>query len=145
MPDHPPELTDDIDLSDSPVVSRLTVARLFNLGNYEHERIEIEVRPRGSHFSSPLQTLGEVRAALAACRPVEEPWNLDRARSFAAGHIPVWNGVGDEPEGDWVSPTQSEELLAVLKEYEAKVVVQRLAIETLRRMGDVEITGGQTH
>ena len=123
-----------------PTVSKITVARLFNCGNYEHERIEIEVRPEdGAAFEDPLQTLDEVRAAVGACAPVKEPYGLDRARQFAAGQIPTWNGEGEEPECDWVSPENGAQLLEMIQKHEAEVVAQRLALESLRRMGTVNI------
>lgn len=126
----------------NPTVSKITVARLFNRGNYEHERIEIEVRPSdGAAFPDPLETLDEVRAAVGACAPVKEPWNLDRARQVAAGQILTWNGEGEEPECDWVSPENAAQLLEVIQKYEADVAAQRRAMEALRRMGTVNTRG----
>lgn len=56
-------------------VTRLTVARLYNLGNYEHIRYEITAEiPRGG---SPKQTLMDTLRILACLKPVKKPYDLE--------------------------------------------------------------------
>lgn len=73
--------------SNAPTVTALTVARLHNLGNYEHVRYEVTVAlPEGA---KPSEVLADVTAIMADLRPSRESqWDVDRARTLLAGAEP---------------------------------------------------------
>lgn len=63
-------------------ITRLTVARLYNLGNYEHVRYEITAEvPRGG---SAKQTLLDTVGILRGLKPLKTPYNLTTAQEVLA-------------------------------------------------------------
>ena len=61
-------------------VSKITVARLFNLGNYEHIRYEITADvPKGG---SPKQTLMDALRIVALLKPIPKPYELESYREL---------------------------------------------------------------
>jgi hypothetical protein len=71
----------------APIVTALTVARLHNLGNYEHVRYEVTVAlPDGA---KPSEVLSDVTEILADLRPSKQSqWDIGRARTLLAGAEP---------------------------------------------------------
>ena len=71
-------------------VSKITVGRLHNLGNYEHVRYEIAVDiPEGA---SATQTLGNVERVLAGLdpKPPVSDYDLQRAVAALAKPVDTW-------------------------------------------------------
>ena len=65
-------------------VTRITIARLFNLGSYEHIRYEVTVEvPEGRSASSALIGLETVLSRLSPKRPVGTPSTSELATAFA--------------------------------------------------------------
>lgn len=138
--------------SGDAVVTKLTVARLFNLGNYEHERIEVTVEARGmeahdgSHIpdsiSSPEIVLAELRHAVECCKPVEKEWEVVHAESIESGNTIVWDGQGDEPMSNYVSSEVARDCLSALATYRAKVQQRNEGFLRLRSLGQVSVNGG---
>lgn len=76
MPEDKP-MTVNVALN-APVLSRITIARLYNLGNYEHLRYELTLDvPPGE---DPLSVLHAGHAAIEALRPIPVPDNVTWAR-----------------------------------------------------------------
>lgn len=66
------ETTEPPTVQAKPRISRMTVGRLHNLGNYEHIRYEISVElPEGVN---PAKTLAEVETILNNLEP-KQPWS----------------------------------------------------------------------
>lgn len=67
-----------------PRVSRLTVSRLYNMGNYEHTRYEVSVEvPEGADASEAMRRLKDI---LWSLRPVKtgDTYSMLRAREALA-------------------------------------------------------------
>ncbi len=72
----------------SPVVTALTVARLHNLGNYEHVRYDVTVAIPAD--ASPGDVLTDVTAMLDDLRPNKtSPYELKHARDILAQPVPA--------------------------------------------------------
>lgn len=68
------------------LITEITVKRLFNLGDYEHESIEVKVqRPNG--IENPVGTLQNVRVALNACKAVEKGYMEETGIGIEVGTI----------------------------------------------------------
>ena len=134
----------------SAVVCKLTVARLFNLGNYEHERIEVEVRGRGyelrdgtpveSAIENPAEVLTELRELLEKAKPVEMNWDAERGFEIDRGELKI----DDSPEAPagTVGSGEAEVMLEALKAWRVAVSDQKAAIARLNELGTVRIEGG---
>lgn len=80
-------------------VSRITVARLHNLGNYEHVRYEIAVEiPDGTSASKVLSDVERVLAGLDPKPPVDD-YDLRRATEALKRPVEEWEDWerGNEP------------------------------------------------
>lgn len=90
------------DLFPGPRISRVTIGRLHNLGNYEHVRFEVTVElPAGT---SPASVIGELERTLDELdpKPPVDYWTLDRAR-MVLSEPPVTastRGDDDPPFGE---------------------------------------------
>ena len=134
----------------SAVVYRLTVARLFNLGNYEHERIEVEVRGRGyelrdgtpveSAIENPAAVLTELRELLEKAKPVEMNWDAERGFKIDRGELKI-DDSADAPPGT-VTSGEAEAMLEALKAWRVAVADQKAAIARLNELGTVRNAGG---
>ncbi len=130
------------------VVYKLTVARLFNLGNYEHERIEVEVRGRGYELSdgtpvesaieNPSKVLAELRELLEKAKPVDMSYGAEIGEEIERGIIQV------RLEGDLegVEKENADVYAEELAAYRSKVDAQKAAIARLNELGTVRIEGG---
>ena len=116
---------------------------MFNLGNYEHESIEITVRPAGLEledgsesegiFENPFETLAEVRSVLEACKPVEMPW--DAQKGLELEKFPL-------VEGDPLAPTpeEAERYRQALAEYKSAMAARGERIRRLNKLGEVVVS-----
>ena len=123
-----------------PTVREIVVRRLFNLGNYEHESIELKVRPAGMEledgsvsdgiFENPVETLAEIRAAIEACKPVEMPWVAQRGLEL------------EKSEPDYLSPTPEEDAacLQALADYRSAMAARGERIRRLNKLGEVVVS-----
>lgn len=126
----------------SAVVYKLTVARLFNLGNYEHERIEVEVRARGlemydgtlveSAIENPAAVLTELRELLEKAKPVEMTYGAELGEKIERGILKA------DSLDEFNAATYADELAA----YRSKLESQKAAIARLNKLGTVRIKGG---
>ena len=67
-----------------PRVSRLTLSRLHNLGNYEHVRYEITVEvPEGASAAGTFRRLEQLLNELEP-KPTHDAWEIKRARETLA-------------------------------------------------------------
>lgn len=133
----------------SAVVYKLTVARLFNLGNYEHERIEVEVRGRGyelhdgtpveSAIENPAQVVTELRELLEKAKPVEMNWDAQQGFRIDRGELKIDDSL--EAAGA-VGSGEAEAMLEALKKWRIAVAEQKAAIARLNELGTVRIAGG---
>jgi len=93
----------------TPRVSKITAARLHNLGNYEHVRYEITVEiPEGASASAAMADLENILGDLDPKQPVQD-WNLNNARDALAkpaselsehelGNIPAYRATVEKYE-----------------------------------------------
>ena len=139
--------------SGDAVVTKLTVARLFNLGNYEHERIEVTVEARGmeardgSHIpdsiTNPDIVLAELRLALECCKPVKKAWEVTQAERIERGELSVWNGEGEEPTTEYVRTPIANAYREALKAYTEECDKRSASVHRLRSIGQaVTVKGG---
>lgn len=126
-----------------PTVRKIVVRRLFSLGNYEHESIELTVRPAGMEledgsesegiFENPAETLAEVRAALEACKPVEMPWDAENGLELEK--FPIVEGDPLSPE-----PDEAERYLQALADYRSEELRRAEALRRLNKLGEVVVS-----
>lgn len=136
----------------SPVITKLKVARLYNTGNYEHERIEITIEAVGyelqdgshvqCHIERPGDLLGEVRSLMDTLKPEEIPIAVQFVEDVQCGRTRV--RTDSEP---WDGDSCTEEEFAVYqKEAEAWRERRSLhcrALARLNELGAVEIGGAK--
>ena len=68
-----------LSFANGPRISRATIARLHNRGNYEHSRYEVTVEiPPGVDAGSVLRELDQMLEDIEPCSPVSM-WDLRRA------------------------------------------------------------------
>lgn len=134
----------------TPAVRRITVARLFNLGNYEHERIEVEVKAigyettDGEHvecpIANPAQVLTELRELLEKAKPVEMLWDAQMGFRIDRGEVKIDDsGTAD---GETVGSQSAQHYLNALQAYRTAVGEQKAAIARLNELGTVRTEGG---
>lgn len=74
-----------------PRVSRISIGRLKNLGNYEHIRYEVTVEiPEGVDATATLKTVETALNLMA--KPAPDAWRLKHAKDALA-----------KPRGEWTS------------------------------------------
>ena len=111
-------------------VSRITVGRLHNLGNYEHVRYEIAVDvPEGA---SAMQTLSNVERVLAGLdpKPAVSEYDLQRASAALAKPVEDWS--------DWERDNVTAYRNYIAKN-EAWRAEQKLAREALDDIGGTSV------
>lgn len=133
-----------------PVVTSLTVSRLFNLGNYQHERIEVTVKACGYETSDgikveclihdPVLVLENIRATLAACEPIEKEWSVIMGERIKRGEVIVWDGQGDNPGREYVGSDIAKEHLQELEKYETREAARKQRLQLLNNLGTVTLS-----
>lgn len=134
----------------NPVVTSLTVSRLFNLGNYQHERIEVTVKacryePASCtqvecHIDNPVNVLENIRTTLAACGPIEKEWAANMGERIKRGEVIVWDGQGDHPGREYVGSDMAKEHLQELEKYEALEAARKQRLQLLNNLGTVTLS-----
>ncbi len=108
-------------------LTKITMARLYNLGHYEHVRFELSAEvPKGG---SAKQTFLDLGAILARLRPIEKPYNYERAKE-ALKKLPE---ELNEVEKGWAKE---------FSEYNAAKALRLEAIEKLDALGGSIKRGG---
>lgn len=71
---------------DAPFITRVTIGRLHNLGNYEHVRYEITVDVPADKSADPLKVIADLDALLAGMepKPPTGAWEITYARNVMA-------------------------------------------------------------
>lgn len=111
-------------------VSKITVGRLHNLGNYEHVRYEIAVDvPEGA---SATQTLSNVERVLGGLDPKPPVSDYDLERSYAALKKPL------EEWEEWEKGNR-ETYVNYIERNKAWQAEQKLAREALDDIGGTRI------
>lgn len=99
-----------------PRISRITLGRLHNLGNYEHVRYEVTVElPPGTSPASVARELEDTLNALEPRQPVSD-YELREAMKLLAKPEPTLQPDGDDDDS-WDGPKQK--LQRVLGERES--------------------------
>lgn len=112
-------------------VKTITIAALYNTGNYEHVRYELTVEvPNGVNAKDALL---DTTAILAALRPIKQPWNYDSIKARLAKH------PDQLTEAEKAS---REDDLKVIAEFETARVIRAQAIEKLDQLGGRSKRGG---
>lgn len=133
-----------------PVVRRITVARLFNLVNYDHERIEVEVQAIGyeehdgthveCHIENPAKVLTELRELLEKAKTVEMSWDAHMGFRIDRGEVKIDDS--GTAEGETVGSQSAQHYLNALQAYRLAVGKQIDAIARLNELGTVRTEGG---
>ena len=115
--------------------SRITVGRLYNLGNYEHVRYELTVDvPAGNRASIALRNTVRVLAA-ANPKPPVSIHEVARAKSQLDDPQQWHKGVSPKKERQRMIREMIKEALAKVKLYETWQKQRAKAMELLDRMG----------
>lgn len=133
-----------------PVVTSLTVSRLFNLGNYQHERIEVTVKANGyelndgttveCHIENPVLVLENLRSTIAACGPIEKEWSATMGERIKRGEVVIWDGQGDHPGMEYVGSESAREYLYELEKYETLEAARKHRLQLLNNLGTVTVS-----
>lgn len=132
--------------SDYPVVTKITVARLFNLGNYEHERVEVTVCARGIEgemtpcpIKQPGSVLIELQRLLEQAAPVSM---TERAIAGKKLETCKLNVRPDDAPWDDDSVTQTEAIACAkaLEQYRIACTMRKAALQKLNDLGSVVTT-----
>ena len=134
----------------NPVVTSLTVSRLFNLGNYQHERIEVTVKACGyetsdgvqveCHIHDPVNVLENIRTTLAACGPIEKEWAVEQGERIKRGEVVIWDGQGDHPGREYVGSEIAKESLQELERYNTIEAARKQRLQLLNNLGTVTLS-----
>lgn len=134
----------------TPAVRRITVARLFNLGNYEHERIEVEVQAIGyeerdgthveCHIDNPAHVLTQLRDLLEKAKPVEMSLYSQMGFRIERGEVKIDDG--GTSDGETVGSQSAQHYLNALQAYRTAVGEQKAAIARLNELGTVRTERG---
>lgn len=112
------------------IITELTVKRLFNLGNYEHESIEVHIA-RQFGILNPVETIQKTRVALNACKPAEVGWEAEQGIGIEVGTI-------DKTQFD---ESQLCEFELAKNQYRADLVLREQQIAFLDTLGTVTRKG----
>lgn len=109
-------------------ITRLTVARLYNLGNYEHVRYEIttEIPPGGS----VKQTMLDTWAILKALKPVKKDYQLDQAKEVV---------LKDSSQLSEFEKAHMDEYQALVKTHAALLQLRNEALNKLDDIGGTSV------
>jgi hypothetical protein len=133
-----------------PRISRVTLARLHNLGNYEHVRYEVTVElPPGTSPSSVVRELEDTLTALEPKQPVSN-YELGQAVHLLSKPVPTLQDMqrqDDEDPFDSTTPAQAlERALAdraraerLLKRHGDWKTARDAALQRFDRLGGVEV------
>lgn len=132
--------------SDYPVVTKIKVARLFNLGNYEHERIEVTVCARGIEgemtpcpIKQPGSVLIELQRLLEQAAPVSMTQQAIEGKKLETSELNV--RPDDAPwDGDSVTQTEAIECAKALEQYRIACTMRKAALQKLNDLGSVVTT-----
>ena len=114
-----------------PRVTNITIARLFNTGNYEHVRFEVSAEvPKGV---SAKNTLLELRAIVTRMKPVKKPYEYYRA-------IAAMNKLPEQLQEH--EKLQLEDYKRIVSEYAAWKELQLDALKKLDDLGGSSKKGG---
>lgn len=84
-------------MNEQPRVSRISIGRLKNLGNYEHIRYEVTVEiPEGCDATATLKTVETALNLMA--KPAPDGWRLKYAKDTLAKPQAEWNDLDRENE-----------------------------------------------
>jgi hypothetical protein len=109
-----------------PIVTRISVDRLYNLGNYEHIKYGVTVDiPAGEAPTKVLKNLLRVLRALNP-RAVRPPWDLQRKREIAA--LTTMDCSSEER-------TEREAAFKEVTEYDVACEARNSALEQLDNLG----------
>lgn len=100
-------MTQDVLPLQGPRITRITMARLHNLGNYEHVRYEVTVDlPAGTSPASVARDLEDTLNALEPKCPVSD-WDLGNAIKLLSGPEPTLQPKCDDDDDTFTSPEQA--------------------------------------
>lgn len=131
-----------------PVVTKLRVTRLFNLGNYEHEKIEITVEAAGAEtghgprfIENPADVLAEVRMILEQCERTEKSCDAENGERIETGELKL-QPEGHVPEyGDgFIGKEEHVRCLEAINEWRRKETERQLYLRRLNDLGRVSTT-----
>lgn len=131
-----------------PVVTKIKVARLFNLGNYEHERIEVTVCARGvlgemtpCPIKEPGSVLIEVQRLLEQASPVSMTAEAIAGKRLETCELNV--RPDDAPwDSNSVTQTEAVECAKALEQYRIACTLRKAALQKLNDLGSVVTTEG---
>ena len=111
-------------------ITRITLAKLYNQGNYEHIRFEVTADvPKGGSASQTLLDLG---AVLMRLKPIRVPYNYETAKAV----------LQKLPEAmTEVEKAQLDDYHKVVSEYET---LRALRMEALVKLDDIGGTSKHT-
>lgn len=134
-----------------PVVTKLRVTRLFNLGHYEHEKIEVTVEAVGllhidqghipTFIENPADVLAEVRMILEQCERTEKSCDAENGERIETGELKL------EPDGHvpkygdgFIGKEEHDSCLAALEQWRRKETERQLYLRRLNDLGRVSTT-----
>lgn len=105
-------------------ITNITIARLYNLGNYEHVRFEIsaEVEKGGS----AKKTMLDLAAIAHRLKPVKKPYNYESMLATCNKHQ---EAMSEHEKANFESYQEQ------IKEYAALKALQQKALEDLEAIG----------
>lgn len=133
-----------------PRISRITIGRLHNLGNYEHVRYEVTVElPAGTSPASVMRELEDTLATLEPKQPVSN-WDLGQALQLLRKAVPTLQDMqraDDEDPFDGITPERALERALnertraqrVLERYESWKTAHEAALQRLDRLGGTQV------
>jgi hypothetical protein len=126
-------------------VSRISIARLYNLGDYEHARYEVTVEvPEGADAAVTFQNLEEIVEALNPKCPINE-YNLRAAQTWieksdeqkeqcATGELGFEGGSDRQAIDAWLERREADALKAIHANNEHQLR-RDMAIAALKDLG----------
>jgi hypothetical protein len=124
---------DQKDMFPGPRISRVTLGRLHNLGNYEHVRYEVTVDlPPGT---SPAKVIAELEDTLNKLQPKRryDPWTVANAMKMLR-ELETAGGVRDEAdERNWAHWTE------IVKIHEAQQAQHQEALAAFDQFGGTKV------
>jgi hypothetical protein len=118
-------MNDQASLLPGPRISRVTLARLHNLGNFEHMRYEVTVElPPGTSPASVLREVEDTLNALEPRQPVSD-YQLHAAMKLVVQPVPTLQPATDDDPFD--SPEQALRRALQAREDAAKQIARHEA------------------
>ena len=125
------------------IVTEITVKRLFNLGDFEHESIEVKIQKPFSietengittghdPIENPVETLQRTREALNACKGVEKGYMEETGLGIESGTFAKEN----------YNEAQLAEFALAVDQYRANLALREKQIAFLDTLGAVTRKG----